>query len=167
MRAVVDDPVLGQITYDENLITDKRTLFIGGAPAVKQKKRTYTFQRAGTAETAQLRGNFLTGVTLQVGERSIVLMRPMYWYEVLLGCLPAIFIIWANASPIYLIPGIPVIGGGMGGFLSGLMVVISLVFMRRMKNIFWKVLFGLAMVFINLLLGTVCSVVILYLFYIG
>lgn len=164
MRVIVDDPALGQITYDENPFTDRRTLFINGVRAVKQKKKTYTYNNGEVMVSAVLRGNFFTGVTLQVGDRTVVLARPMYWYEAVLGFLPAICIIWANISPIYLIPGIPVIGGGIGGFLSGLMAVISLVYVKEIKNIFAKIAFGLAMVAANLLLGTICTFLVLYLY---
>ena len=68
-----------------------------------------TFETADGTK-AELKGNFLTGATLTVGENQVRIVNPVKWYEIVMSVLPFILImIWGNSTALCKI--VPVIGG--------------------------------------------------------
>lgn len=144
MEYIVDHEAYGRIVYKENIWTGKREITVGGVDLVKEKKNIYIYDNGETKIRVALQGNFMSGAKLVIGDETISVGTTPAWYEV--ACSIAIFmviLVWGNS--VYLCSIIPVIGGGIGGGVSGLMAVLNLQAMKSVKNIAAKLGIWLAM----------------------
>ena len=67
--------------YTENVWTGKKELTLDGVPLEKINKKTFSVKdAAGNARPLEVKGNFLTGVTLTDNGKNIVLAKNK-WYE--------------------------------------------------------------------------------------
>jgi len=66
MRQVIQDDKIGEIIYEESFWAGKKTVYINGQPLNKLSKNTF---ETADGTKAELKGNFLTGATLTVGEK--------------------------------------------------------------------------------------------------
>ena len=134
----------GQIIYEESFWTGKRVLTINGNLLLKQKKNLYIMYDESETVTCRLKGNFLTGVTLYIGEDTIELIPPSRWYEIACSVSIMAFILtWGNSPALCRI--IPVVGGAVGGAIGGLAMSLNLVLMKRVPKIRFKLLIWLGM----------------------
>lgn len=132
MKKVIDS-ALGEIVYEEGFWTGKKQISVNGESAVKQTKTT--FLTAGGTEL-DLRGNFFSGVQLQVGDKSYEIIPKSQWYEYVLSVVPLLFIlIWGNVPALVAI--LPVVGGAIGGLIGGLFFALNLLFVKK-TNVIWQ-----------------------------
>ena len=153
----------GTITYEESFFIDKKKLYFNGVEAQKTGKNTFIINMKQVVDgevkeetvVFTLTGSLLTGVSLVVGYEVITIIPKTKWYEYVLFFLPvAIIIVWGNSVELCQI--VPVVGGAIGGAISGLFSVIAISFSKRTKNVFLKVLIGLASLAITFI---VCALV--------
>lgn len=141
MKNSVVHPVYGTITYEENIWTGKKTVYIGNVLLRKGKKNTYHWSTEGNEEQVTLRGGAFSGVSLNIrGEEIWILSKPA-WYDYVLSVLPFMLVLtWGNSTALCSI--IPVVGGAIGGAIGGLGMVISMANIRG-KSIGGKLLTAL------------------------
>ena len=139
MKTSIHHVGYGQIEYEENLFTGKKSLTVNGVHLKKQKKNKFEFFYEGEAIECQVKGSFINGARLIIGRDIIELSKPSKWYE--FACSISIFVIiliWGNLPVLYSI--VPVVGGAVGGALSGFAAFLCLIWMRKIKNVMLKLL---------------------------
>lgn len=140
MKQVVQHETLGEIVYEEGAWTGKKTLTINGEQLQKTSKNTFELN----GEQITLNGNFLKGASITVGGETIQIIPAVKWYEVVLSILPFLLImIWGNVVELCLI--VPVVGGAIGGLISGIFSVSNLIIIKRVDKIWLKILISLGM----------------------
>lgn len=139
MKTVIQHEAYGEIVYDESAWTGKKSLSIGGTPLEKLSKKEFKMQD-GTTVTAN--GGFLQGASLDIKGETIALTPRVKWYEIVLCVLPFLFVmIWGNVTALVKI--IPIVGGAIGGGISGLFGVLGLWGIKSVKPIWLKLLVAL------------------------
>ena len=140
MKASVYHATYGEITYNENFFTGKKTLNVNGVEAKRERGDIYTLNNT----EVRLKGSFLSGVTLLISVDEIEIVERPKWYEYLICVLTFLFVaVWGNSPTLCSI--VPIVGGALGGAIAGLCSVLSLVLMRRTKIVEFKILIGLGM----------------------
>ena len=163
MKASVHHVGYGQIEYDENFWTGKRELTIGGQKLLKKKKNVYMLNDENGELECRIKGSFLTGATLYIEQDVIQLSAPCKWYEICCSALICVFVLtWGNSPSLCKI--FPIVGGAIGGGISGLGACVSLFLMRRTKNAGLKLLVWLGMFVATILLCFLVAEFILMLF---
>ena len=68
----------------------------------------------------------------------------MKWYEIVLSVLPfALILICGNSAALVSI--VPVVGGALGGLISGIIAVLNLLIVKGVKPIWLKILISIGM----------------------
>ncbi len=152
MKNVVQSENYGEIVYEENFWTSSRKICFNGEALEKVTRKEF---RTQSGEQVYVKGSFLTGVKLNVGGGEITVTPTIKWYEAALALLPFILImVWGNVVALCKI--VPVVGGVIGGAISGLTSVASLFFMRSVKPVWLKIVIGL--VFVAATFGICCGI---------
>ena len=150
MKKVVQSEKYGEITYNENFWIGRKSVDVNGAPLKKLDKKTF---ETADGERVTVKGNYLYGVKLLIGADTIDIMPTVKWYEIVLALLPFIFVmVWGNSVALCRV--VPVVGGAIGGLISGLMAAVSLLAMRSIKSVWGKI--GIAAVALGVTFG-ICA----------
>lgn len=162
MKRLINHEKLGTIVYEESLWTSNKSLSINGVKLQKTSKKTFvlTDKETGAVKTAYLEGSIVTGVTLSVDGVVVQLAEKSKWYEYAFSV--AIFVlimVWGNNPNLCKI--IPVVGGAIGGGISGLGVVTSLVLMKNAQKPLFKILIWLGVTACVFLLCFLIAIAIL------
>ena len=148
MTATLNHSFYGDITYEESFWTGKRKISINGTALDKIDKKTFAFYRDGKPVYVSISGNFLTGTKLVIENTTVSVTPPAKWYE--LVCSISIFVlilVWGNSVALCSI--VPIVGGAIGGGISGALGVTNLFVMKSIKNVWLKLL-----VWLGFLIGT-------------
>lgn len=142
MKATVHHVGYGLIEYDESFWSGKKNIRIDNKPLTKKARNLYVANGEDGELECRVRGSFLFGASLQIGEDVILITEHCKWYEMFLSMLICVFVLtWGN------VPGLskifPIIGGAMGGAISGAAMCGSLVLMKMQRNVFIKLLIWL------------------------
>ena len=146
MKITTNHHTYGTIVYNESFWTGKREISFGDCHLTKQDKRVYTYENDGQKTDVTVKGSFLSGVSLLIGEEKIKLSPGPKWYEILCSLtISVLFLVWGNSY--YLCSIIPVIGGAVGGAIGGCMAVVNYAIMKgikdaKMKLLAWGCIFG-------------------------
>jgi len=144
MTTVVNHEFYGQIVYSESFWTGKKQIVVGGVLAVKDGKKSFSLPTPEGNIPITVSGNAMTSVKLTIGPTTVMVTPTPKWYEYILMVLPFVLVmVWS--SSVALVSIVPVVGGAIGGVISGAFAMISLSVMRSMKTPLHKVLIGLAM----------------------
>ena len=166
MTTIIQHHLYGRITYDENFWTGKKNISINGVTLTKEGKNTYLYNDGQQQFAVSVKGSFLTGVKLIILDESIEITKPATWYEI--ACSVAVcvlIIVWGNNVALCSI--VPIVGGAIGGAISGVMGVLNLYAMRSVKNVGIKLAifagmlvatFGICYVLALLLLAALATV---------
>ena len=140
MKATIHDETLGTIVYNENFFTGKKTLSINGKDLYKESKNLYAIiNEDGTRKFCSIKGNFIAGVRLSIDGTKIQVVKPIAWYEATLAILMFVFfMVWGSVPALCEI--VPMVGGAIGGGISGLMAISSLIVMKLIKPVWAKIL---------------------------
>ena len=156
MQAIIMNKEFGTIEYTEGFWTGKKTLVLNGLPL---KKFTNNIFLLPDGRHAAIKGNYIIGAQLLIGERNITLTSSITWYEIILAFLPFAFdIIWGNSPTLYKI--IPIVGGGIGGFISALIGFLAANAMKESEKTIHKVLKGLGFFLLSIIVLLMTSLVI-------
>ena len=148
MKSVINHEVYGEIVYNENFLTGKKSLTVNDNDATPVSKTTFTVNDL----TVKVSGNYLTGVNLIINDEVIEITAKPKVYEFILALLPFAFnLIWGNS--VVLCSIFPVVGGGVGGGIGTILSLLSLSFMQKTKNPLLKILIGVAVLVANVLLS--------------
>lgn len=144
MKATVQHSEYGLIDYEESAWTGKKELAINGVKLQKHSKNTFILDRDGEKQLCQIKGNFITGTTLNVGQDVIALLPAAKVYEIVCSvAILMLILVWGNSVPLCSI--IPVVGGVIGGAISGAMACLNLLLMKKTKNVGIKLSIWLVM----------------------
>ena len=145
MNAIINHETYGQIVYNENFWTGKKSLMINGIYLTKTDKRTFLYSNEGQSQSFVLRGNFLRGANITIDKEIIQLTPPLKWYELVLPIIVLIALLsWGN-SPV-LVSIFPIVGGAIGGVIDAIGGLFSIHTMKSIKSIPLKLLawFGIS-----------------------
>ena len=160
MKRIIEHALYGQIEYNENIWTGKRDISINGVKLIKDKKNTYIYDTGENKISVSVQGSIFAGIQLVVGKDIIEIEKKSAWYET--ACSIAIFVlvlIWGNNA--YLCSIVPIIGGAVGGAISGGMAILNLRAMKSVKNVTVKLAVWLAMLIATLGICFVLGIVFL------
>lgn len=161
MKTSITHPTCGTICYEENIWTGKKTIQINGQMLEKgRNKKTFLWNTGATTEEVLVKGSFVGGLTLTIGQQSITVVEKPTAAEYLLSALPLLLmLIWGNSVALCSI--VPVIGGAIGGAMGGLAFVIALQKMRS-KTVSGKILTALVTTALTFLAGVVLAYIVIY-----
>lgn len=71
MKVSVQNETFGVLTLDESFWTGKKNLSVNGVALQKSGKNVFEYEQDGQKYTVILKGNFLTGATLWIGDQTI------------------------------------------------------------------------------------------------
>mgnify|MGYP004469317367 CR=1 FL=1 len=146
MKEIIKNETLGEIVYEEKL-SGKKFLTIDGTPIAEVQKNTF---KLGTGEYAILSGSYFTGVKLKIGNETIVLSKPLKWYEWIFPAFTVIFaLIWGNVPQLCMI--FPIVGGAIGGGVSMAGAIVSALCIKKADGVLSKLLIGVGGFFLTIL----------------
>ncbi|MBO5102722.1 MAG: hypothetical protein J6C13_01360 [Clostridia bacterium] len=148
MKVVKQHNVYGKIVYNESDWTGKKTITINGKELTKTSKTGFIYDNNGTQIPVTVEGNFWLGSSIKINNEKIELIEKSKWYEI--ACALSIFIlilIWGNVPALCAI--VPVVGGAIGGLVSAVFAMFCLIFMKRVKSIWLKLLIWLGFMGVN------------------
>lgn len=160
MQRIIEHTIYGQIEYSENIWTGKRDISINGVKLIKDKKNMYIYDTGENKISVSVQGSMFAGIQLTIGKDIIEIEKKPAWYET--ACSIAIFalvLIWGNNA--YLCSIVPIIGGAVGGAISGGMAILNLRAMKSVKNVALKLTIWLAMLIATLGICFVLAIVFL------
>ena len=150
MKTTIHHPTYGFITYDESAWTGKKIITIGGAPLLKVKKNIFQYipvaadPFANVEESADgavapapvtvvVKGSFVGGVSLVIGEEIIPLTAKASALDIILSVIPAVLFFFF------------ILGGAIGGAVSALIGIGLTMLMKTRKKAIHKILICLGL----------------------
>ena len=160
MKIVIQHQRFGEIIYSENFWTGKKNISVGGYQLQKVNKTTYAVPGGPAEAVVYVKGNLFTGVSLSVMGEVVPVTPATQWYEYAM-CVQMFLLvmIWSNVPALFNI--IPIVGGAVGGAISGLFIVINIFLMKKTNSVLVKIAIWLGM---NVLMFASCYLVALALF---
>lgn len=132
MEKTVMHPVYGKITYDENIWSGKKTLSINGVTLSKINKNIFSWTNGMANLSVVLKGNAMTGASIVIGGETIELYSKPSVLDWILSMLPFVLVmVWGNSRALCEI--VPVVGGAIGGAISGMAIVLCMTNLRDKK----------------------------------
>lgn len=151
MRSVISDEKFGQIVYEESAWTGRKSIYVNGKPLSKITKNTYFLSDGEMKANFVVQGNYLKGSKLLIEGREIQVTPPVKWYEVALSVVIfALVLVWGN-TPLAL-NVLPVVGGAIGGLISGVFMILNLFIIKQVKNIWLKIAISVGMCAVSFLI---------------
>lgn len=142
MKVKTKHETLGNIEYFESAWTGKKEITINGKGLEKIDKSTFKHTLDNKEMLAKIEGNYLAGSKLTIENQTIQLTPAIKWYELLLSVMIVAFVcIWGNVVALCNI--IPILGGAVGGAISGLFAILNLVTMKATSKVWLKFLIWL------------------------
>lgn len=152
MKEVIQHEKLGEIVYEENFWTGKKSLQVNGVRLQKTNKKTFVTE---SGEYYVINGNYIQGAVLAAGEETVRLTQPVKWYEIVLSVLPFLLImVWGNVVALCEI--VPVVGGLIGGGISAVLSCLNLFIIKGIKPIWLKVVISIAI--LGVTFGVCCGI---------
>ncbi|MBQ2894426.1 MAG: hypothetical protein IJE92_02800 [Clostridia bacterium] len=143
MKSVVQHEKYGNVIYEENFWTGKKTITIDGTRLEKASKTEFLYPMMdGTFTHVKLKGNYLMGVKLDINGETVQVVESPKWYELVMYILTFVLIlVWGNSPELCAI--VPVLGGALGGLISAAIILAGLGLSRKVKNGLVKFLISL------------------------
>jgi len=132
----------GEIEYCENAWTGKKELSINGQKLDKVDKTNFKWKTQDKETTVVVSGNYLMGSKLTIENEVVQITPAVKWYEWLLSAMIVILIcVWGNVVALCRI--VPILGGTIGGAISGVCAVGNLLTMKSTSKVWLKLLIWL------------------------
>lgn len=156
MRFEKEHNTIGKIEYTESFWTGRRNITVNGIALNRINNKN--FERDDLKATVM--GSILSGIVINVNGTYVTMCNKSTPLEYVLAFIPLVLIIiWANSPKLYSI--IPIIGGAIGGGVSGGCGAVSLIYMKLRKNIYGKILVALISLVVAFIL---CNIIAVYVF---
>jgi len=110
--------------YQENDWTGKRTLTYDGTPFTMVNRSNFKLENGGEISTVTIKGNSFSGLSVNLFGNDVEVIKKLAWYE----CVMAI-LVFAPCC----------IFGVIGGLCGGVFGMINLFIIRKIKNIYLKI----------------------------
>ena len=136
--------VYGEIIYEENIWTGKKTVKVNGTVLKTMAKNTYILNHGEEKINVYIHGNTFKGAILKIKEEKYEISSKTTTLEYILAFLPLVFILVWGSNP-QLCAIFPVLGGAIGGAIGGVFAALSLSVMKSSQENSKKVLYGLLM----------------------
>ena len=160
MKKIIQHEIYGEICYFESEWTGRKRLTINGRELQKDSKKTFLYIKDGKTISFEHKGSFFSGVSIFIENEKIEITKPCKWYEFVLAIIPFAFvIIWGNIPVSVNI--FPVVGGAIGGGITGLLGAYGLSISSRMQKWYLKVLVGVITAVISILICYLVALAIL------
>ena len=149
MRSVVQHEKYGNIIYEENFWTGKKTITIDGKQLTKVSRTKFMYLTAdGTFVHVKLKGHYMMGAKLDFNGEVVQIVEAPKWYEFVMYILTFMLILtWGNSPELCAI--VPVLGGALGGLISAAIIMAGLTISRRVKNGLVKFLISLGVLVVT------------------
>lgn len=142
MKSVIEHPKYGKIEYVENFWNGKKELIVSGVYLRPRGKTVFVGEFDELDKDFEVIGNYAAGATLKVDGEKFELVPKTKAYEYFIYFLPLILVlIWGNVPDLVKI--FPVVGGLIGGAISGGFSMAALIYGKGAKNILVKLLIAL------------------------
>lgn len=139
MKKIIQNETYGEIIYYESPWTGKKSLTVGGVPLSKVDKNKFVRELDGKRDEFCLKGSFVTGLKLLAGGQTHTLIVAPKWYEIVLSLtILAFILVWGNIVATCRI--LPLVGGAIGGAVSGLFAMVCFLTMRFVNKLYMKLL---------------------------
>lgn len=133
----------GKIVYEESSLSGNKNIYFNDVQLKKVSKTTFEAVIDDEELVVYVKGNTFTGLSLKINGELIEIIPQTKWYEYVMCLIPFILVmIWGNVIALCQI--IPVVGGAIGGAISGLCSILSLFFAKKTNNVLFKVLIFIA-----------------------
>ncbi len=154
MKIKVTNDKIGSIEYYESFWTGKKEITINGKKLTKIGKNQFSYVREEESLYGKVNGNFFLGATLGINGEVIELVPKTKVVEWVLVIVPLILIlVWGNVP--FLCAIFPIAGGVIGGAVSGGILTLGLIMMKKYKSFWIKLLVSI--------ISTIVSVVVCFL----
>lgn len=142
MKVKTKHEKFGEIEYFESAWTGKKELSINGQKLEKIDKTSFKLKTSDKETTAVVSGNYLSGSKLTIENEVIQITPAIKWYEYLLSAMIILLVcVWGNVVELCMI--VPILGGAIGGAISGLFAIVNLIVMKRTSKVWIKLLIWL------------------------
>ena len=165
MKYTVTHDTYGQIECTESFWTSKKSVTINGV-ALKQvgKMRkgqmTYEYETDEGKKQVISKGTFTSGIQLVIDGETIQIDKGATLLEKIFCIFMwVILFIWGNST--YLCSIIPIMGGGIGGAMNGVLALTTLLVMKSVKSPASKIIVGLAMFVATVMVNIAVAIVFL------
>ena len=130
MKRTIHHQAYGAITCEENIWSGKKSVKIDNICLEKRKKNIYLWIHDDITEDVMLKGSFVTGLFLIIGQERITIVPKPNILDYFLSFLPFMLILlWDYVPALYTI--MPIAGGGIGGGVGAAASIIALAKMRE------------------------------------
>lgn len=144
MKIVINDEKYGQIAYEESAWTGKKSICFNGVQLTKISKKEFALPAENGIVNVSVQGNYIKGAKLLIDGREIAVTPPVRWYEIAMSvAIFLLILVWGNSFTLCSI--LPVVGGAIGGAISGVFTALNLFIIKPIKNIGLKALISLGM----------------------
>ncbi len=144
MEKVIQHDTYGTILYNEGDWSGKKKIKINDVELQKIGRNKWTYEFGGETLEVSVKGSFLMGAALTIGNEKIQVTEKPTWYSYVLSVLTVAFVIIWGAS-VTLVKIFPIVGGALGGGISALYAVLNLYLAGKVKSAGYKLLIGLGM----------------------
>ena len=132
MKHTMVHPVYGQITYEENIISGKKSIFVNGKPLQKLDKKTFIWDDGPEKTLVKVKSAIPVYAALNLPDEQIWVVPNPLWYEWILSLLiPILVIAWGNSPALCSI--FPIVGGALGGLIGGIGFILCMCLLRGKK----------------------------------
>jgi len=129
-----------RLTYDESFWSGKRKIYVNGVECAKIGKTTYSYVNGEETASISIKGNILSGVSLEYDGKSYEVEAKTKWYEYVVVIL--CFMVTVIGGNIGILP---MVGGAGGGLIAALAAIFSIMLMHKTKKPILKILIGLGL----------------------
>ena len=144
MRIVIQHEKYGEIVYEENFWTGKKSITVGGVPLLKEYKNCYAYQCGEQSVHVTVKGSAYFGASLLIGGDMVTITPKPAWYEFLAVALGfGTVMAWGNNVALCSI--VPIVGGAIGGAVCGFMAPLTIGLLRSVRGIGKKIALALGM----------------------
>ena len=181
MKNIVNHEKFGEIIFIENFWTGKKEIVINGVKLTKIDKKNYKYRKVESLKdeygaivyneygapltseinkTFNFKGNFIYGAILTADGEEIAIAPKAKWYEIMLGLIAFIFVIMWGSNP-ETVAIFPVVGGAIGGGISGGLGFYSILVMKSKEKLVQKLLVGLGFTALSILICFIIALMII------
>lgn len=161
MKSTVHHPGYGTIEYEESFWLGKKTITQNGRVLEKRGKDEYLLSDGEREQGAVLKGNVLLGIRLEMQDGEHIALTPaLRWYEIVFAVvILAFMLVWGNSVKLCSI--IPVVGGAVGGGVTGVGVALGLLFAKKAERTSFRMLAWLGVFAATFLVCTLIGLLLL------
>ncbi len=160
MKSVILTEKYGEIAYEENFWTGKKTVTVNGTRLNKVNKKTFVGDIGGEQVTVTVKGGFLSGAIIDINGTQFRVTEPAKWYDYLFTfAWVGVYIVLSVTPAFYTV--FPIVGGALGGAIAGIGAALTLYAIKPMKNIALKFAVSLGAFISVMLINFVLAIVLL------